>query len=74
MDEILKFVGILALIALIVLFFMLVTLSFNVNECVAGGYATYRAVKGRSVCLGVSLDGEWEIEPLSDVRERLNEK
>lgn len=75
MEEILQTIGILALIALVVfLAIFLPVRSVSVNECAAGGYAGYVRFKGASLCLGVSADGEWEAELLTDVRAKLGER
>lgn len=39
-------------------------------ECINGGYADWSKFHGKALCIGV-VDGEWQIEPLDDVRARL---
>jgi len=45
----------------------------RVNECVLGGYSlwTGEGPQEDGLCLGI-IDGRWQAEPLSSVRERID--
>jgi hypothetical protein len=70
-----EWVGLAALMVLLVVGLILLLRQSTVNECVAGGYAAHRTVKGEPLCIGVnSGDGEWHVETWDSVRERLGER
>jgi hypothetical protein len=69
--NVLQFLGCLLIVILIVGSILMCIREPSVNECVAGGYATYRVVKGQGLCLGVNSDGEWNVETWDSVAERL---